>query len=352
VQATATRAAHSHPASSPRRAARSLADDERFGRFIERVREGWTLAQIGRAENPTLTRERVRQIFAARGYTRELLHLYQALHRAPQRVRDELAARTAALLPEVDLWRNVGEHQSGCWLWQGPQGGATPASVQIGSARHPVRRYVFERFHGPSDGRRIHATCGDDRCVSPDHLYLTGQDKDEDWFLTNVQEQPATGCWIWTGPRHPAGYGRFSWTSGETVYAHRYAYERFLGAIPAGWRVVQTCSNPACCSPDHLIATDKHPRSRAIPRDPSRRDPAAISASRGRPNPARLERYLDRLRAGASAAQIAREEGRSYASIVQFLIAHGHTAKSVSEAAQSPPIAGGGGLAVSLQAYS
>lgn len=64
------------------------------------------------------------------------------------------------------------------------------------------------------------------------------------------------GCWLWRGGRSPRGYGRFK-VSGKTLRAHRWAYEQFVGPIPADLRVCHRCDNPPCCNPDHLfLGTD------------------------------------------------------------------------------------------------
>lgn len=37
------------------------------------------------------------------------------------------------------------------------------------------------------------------------------------------------------------------------VYAHRYAWERAHGLIPAGLEVLHRCDNPPCCNVAHLF---------------------------------------------------------------------------------------------------
>ena len=62
-------------------------------------------------------------------------------------------------------------------------------------------------------------------------------------------------CWIWHGTRGHDGYGRLSrWKKRQYVYTHRYAYERFVGPIPAGLTLDHLCRNRACCNPAHLEA--------------------------------------------------------------------------------------------------
>lgn len=67
-----------------------------------------------------------------------------------------------------------------------------------------------------------------------------------------------TGCWEWTGPRTPRGYGLLSLgvrPQRRTVLAHRLALELHRGeALPDGLVVDHLCRTPSCCRPDHLQA--------------------------------------------------------------------------------------------------
>ena len=71
-------------------------------------------------------------------------------------------------------------------------------------------------------------------------------------FWDKVDKPTPLGCWVWTGCRHEFGYGRFG-LNGETVYAHRLAYELTNGSIPKGQYVRHMCDTPACCNPAHLV---------------------------------------------------------------------------------------------------
>ena len=71
-------------------------------------------------------------------------------------------------------------------------------------------------------------------------------------FLVKVRQDPATGCWLWTGYRTADGYGMAN-LQGKRGAAHRIAWMLFRGEIPAAMFVCHTCDIPACVNPDHLF---------------------------------------------------------------------------------------------------
>ncbi|MFG2076909.1 HNH endonuclease signature motif containing protein [Nonomuraea maritima] len=71
-------------------------------------------------------------------------------------------------------------------------------------------------------------------------------------FLDKVIK--TSGCWLWTGTiGRLNGYGTFS-VRQKKVYAHRWAYEHFVGPIPEGYQVDHLCRVRDCVNPTHLEA--------------------------------------------------------------------------------------------------
>jgi hypothetical protein len=74
----------------------------------------------------------------------------------------------------------------------------------------------------------------------------------EERFREKFQVDEATGCWVWTASRFPAGYGQFRWSPAKNGYAHIWAYEHYIGPVPEGLELDHTCRRRECCNPEHL----------------------------------------------------------------------------------------------------
>ena len=72
-------------------------------------------------------------------------------------------------------------------------------------------------------------------------------------FWPRVNRDCASGCWEWTGPRSPCGYGRLHWGGRVRLATHVALDLVGRGAPPRGKVVRHTCDNPSCVNPDHLI---------------------------------------------------------------------------------------------------
>lgn len=76
--------------------------------------------------------------------------------------------------------------------------------------------------------------------------------------FTEKTRPVANGCIEWTaGTAGPGGYGYFY--AGRTsldqtgrIYAHRWAYEHYVGPIPDGLHIDHLCRNRLCVNPEHL----------------------------------------------------------------------------------------------------
>ncbi len=58
-------------------------------------------------------------------------------------------------------------------------------------------------------------------------------------------------CALWEGARQSGGYGHFRCNK-RNIYAHRFAYELLVGAIPDGMVVDHLCRTRACVNPQHM----------------------------------------------------------------------------------------------------
>jgi hypothetical protein len=90
-------------------------------------------------------------------------------------------------------------------------------------------------------------------------IYSRGKKKamsksNEQRFMEKVNKTDT--CWEWIGAKIPKGYGRFGYYKEEkghvTCYAHRFAYELFIGDIPEGMTIDHLCKNTSCVNPEHL----------------------------------------------------------------------------------------------------
>lgn len=74
-------------------------------------------------------------------------------------------------------------------------------------------------------------------------------------IAANIQVDPCTGCWGWTGPVTNKGYAQLTWKRKNLAResgAHRISYVAHVGEIPTGLVIDHLCRNPLCVNREHL----------------------------------------------------------------------------------------------------
>ena len=126
-------------------------------------------------------------------------------------------------------------------------------------------------------------------------------------FFAHI-ELAQTGCWRWTGPRSPTGYGLL-----KGVAAHRLAADWFVGPIPPGQHVHHRCGVRHCVNPVHLelLTATAHASETWRERRLSRLVPPSTVLQRPPTHPGAVFEEEYRKPSGISQAEAARRMGMS-----------------------------------------
>lgn len=116
-------------------------------------------------------------------------------------------------------------------------------SIEGCGRKHSGRGYCPGHYMQAKEGRSIAPLTG--KALTP-----------AERFEARVDRTPSSGCHLWTGSPDSSGYGSI-FIAGRQLKAHRVAFEREHGPIPAGMLVDHACHNRLCVNPAHLRLVDK-----------------------------------------------------------------------------------------------
>jgi len=151
---------------------------------------------------------------------------------------------------------------SGCWQWIGGTSAGYP-SLRYQGRGESARRLAWQWAHGALPPRiRVHATCGQQQCVTPEHMSLRPQGTprtDDARFWARVDRSAGDdGCWRWIGPTVGAGLPSWVEIDGRAIPPAERAMELSqCQTLQSDIALIRLCDTPTCVNPAHHHATKR-----------------------------------------------------------------------------------------------
>ena len=178
----------------------------------------------------------------------------------------------------------IKDKETACWVWNFTTSKGGLCTFKHRSTRYPARRFSYKISKGHIEEKFvILSTCGNKKCVNPDHLTsASGRFKDgiqktpkkklckycnhnivrdirgtqycsDDCFiLDRYIIIPNSNCWEWQRVKKTINEAITFYSRGDRVSVGRFLYEKDFGEIPLGKNIYKNCMNTKCINPSHV----------------------------------------------------------------------------------------------------
>lgn len=154
---------------------------------------------------------------------------------------------------------NITKASNGCILWHWPFDKDQRPMRMLHGERINVRTTAFRILNPGNEKKPVYNTCGNQRCIAPQHASLKRRISTLEEKLTFF-EVTDTGCYILPAKKNGNTQAKIRFR-GRILSAAREAYRMHYGEMPRGWEIRHTCGNPSCFNSRHLRAVPpKHER--------------------------------------------------------------------------------------------
>ena len=149
----------------------------------------------------------------------------------------------------VRIFERCDFQEDGCMMWTGFCDRSSPVCYGV-----TIKNYLWKLFNEINGKFNIKNTCGKDKCINIDHMFVLDKWKSVELRLsegTVIYEE--TGCHLWTKKTDDDGYGTMSFgRSSITTHRASYMITNGIKFLSKNVLIRHKCIEKTCNNPDHL----------------------------------------------------------------------------------------------------